>query len=84
VTDIMDRLDVVEEMRAIVVFHLAAEETHITPDARFIEDLGADSLDVHEIIMSCEEKFNVNIPDYAAAKVVTVGDAVALIKAQLG
>jgi acyl carrier protein len=60
--------DIAAEVRDILVFHLGAEEAQITDDARLIEDLGADSLDVVEIVRSCEEKFDIDIPTRAAAK----------------
>jgi acyl carrier protein len=65
----------------IIVVHLAAEETRITEDAKFIDDLGADSLDVFEVTMSFEEEFDIDIPDHAVENLVTVGDAIAFIKA---
>ena len=61
--------------------HLAAEETMITEDARFIGDLGADSLDVFEVTMSFEEEFDIVIPNHAVENLVTVGDAIAFIRA---
>jgi acyl carrier protein len=76
VTDIADRV------RKIIVMHLASEETKITEDARFIGDLGADSLDVFEVTMSFEEEFDIDIPDNAVASLVTVGDAIAFIRAR--
>jgi acyl carrier protein len=58
-------------------------KTKITQNARLVEDLGADSLDLFEVVMSCEEKFNIDIPNVAAMGFVTVGDAVEYIKAKL-
>lgn len=74
VTDIAARV-----RKVIVMHHLAAEETKITEDAKFIDDLEADSLDVVELVISFEEEFNILIPDYVTEKLVTVGDAVAFI-----
>ncbi len=54
--------DVATEVRDILVFHLGADERRLTDDARLTEDLGADSLDVVEIVMSCEERFAIAIP----------------------
>jgi acyl carrier protein len=74
--------DVAERVRKIIVMHLAAEEARITEDAKFIGDLGADSLDVFEVTMSFEEEFDIDIPDHAVEKIVTVGDAIAFIRAK--
>jgi acyl carrier protein len=75
--------DIAAEVRDILVFHLGSEEAKLTDNAKLIDDLGADSLDVVEFVMSCEEKFNIDIPNHVATKLVTVGDAVAFIKAHL-
>jgi acyl carrier protein len=75
--------DIAAEVRDILVFHLGAEEAQITDDARLIEDLGADSLDVLKFVRSCEEKFDIDIPTHAAAKFVTFSDAVEFIKLQV-
>ena len=61
---------------------LAGEETRITEDSKFKGDLGADSLDVFEVTMSLEEEFDIDIPDNAVANLVTVGDAIAFIRAR--
>jgi acyl carrier protein len=74
--------DIAAEVRDILVLHLGADETKITENARLVEDLGADSLDVFEVIVSCEEKFNIDIPNDAATTFVTVGDAIEYIKAK--
>ena len=71
--------DIAGEVRDILVFHLGSKETQLTDDARLIDDLGADSLDVVEVVMSCEEKFNIDIPNDVATKFVTVGDVVGFI-----
>ena len=73
--------DIAERVRKIIIMHLAAEETMITEDARFIGDLGADSLDVFEVTMSFEEEFDIVIPNHAVENLVTVGDAIAFIRA---
>ena len=75
--------DVSAEVRDILAFHLGAEEQRLTDDTRLHEDLGADSLDVVEIVMSCEERFGVEIPNRAATTLSTVGDAVRCIEAQI-
>ncbi len=74
--------DIAKEVRDILVFHLGSEEAKLTDNARLIDDLGADSLDVVEVVMSCEEKFNVDIPNDVATKFVTVGDIVAFLRAR--
>lgn len=63
---------------------LGVEEGDVTLGATFIDDLGADSLDTVELIMSLEEEFGIEIPDEAAEKILTVGDAVSFIEAHLG
>ena len=72
--------DVFEKVKKIIVEQLSAEEAEVVPDASFIEDLGADSLDIVELIMALEEEFGVEIPDEDAEKITTVGDAVAYIQ----
>jgi acyl carrier protein len=72
--------DVFEKVKKIIVEQLSAEESEVTPEASFIEDLGADSLDIVELIMALEEEFGVEIPDEDAEKITTVGDAVKYIQ----
>ncbi len=69
-----------EKVKKIIVEVLNVEEGDITPDTTFIDDLGADSLDVFQIIMGLEEEFDIEIPNEEAEKIVTVGDAVDQIK----
>ena len=71
--------DVAEGIRDILVFHLGCEEKHLTDDAKLVADLGADSLDIVEVMMSCEERFGIDIPNHVATTLVTVGDAVECI-----
>lgn len=73
--------DVAERVKKIVVEHLGVDAAKVTEAASFIDDLGADSLDTVELVMAFEEEFNVEIPDDAAEKIQTVGDAVNFIKA---
>lgn len=73
--------DVNERVKKIVVNYLNVEEEKVTEKASFIDDLGADSLDTVELVMAFEEEFGVEIPDDAAEKIQTVGDAVDFIKA---
>ncbi len=71
--------DIAERVKKIVVEHLGVEEGKVTEGASFIDDLGADSLDTVELVMAFEEEFNVEIPDDAAEKIQTVGDAISFI-----
>ena len=72
--------DVNERVKKIVVNYLGVEEAKVKEDASFIDDLGADSLDTVELVMAFEEEFGVEIPDDAAEKIQTVGDAISFIK----
>ena len=69
-----------ERVKKIVVEHLGVEAEKVTEDASFIDDLGADSLDTVELVMAFEEEFGIEIPDDAAEKIQTVGDAIGFIK----
>lgn len=69
-----------EKLRDIIVEVLNVDENEVTMESTFIDDLGADSLDVFQIIMGIEEEFNIEIPNEEAEKIVTVGDAVEQIK----
>lgn len=71
--------DVAERVKKIVIEHLGADSAKVVEAASFIEDLGADSLDTVELVMAFEEEFGVEIPDDAAEKIVTVGDAVSFL-----
>jgi acyl carrier protein len=75
--------DVASEFREILVFHLGVELERLTDGARLQEDLGADSLDRVEIVMSCEERFDIEIPNQSAGRFTTVGEAVSFLEAQL-
>ena len=72
--------DVADRVKKIVVEHLGVDEDKVAEGASFIDDLGADSLDTVELVMAFEEEFSVEIPDDAAEKIQTVGDAVNFIK----
>ena len=72
-----------EKLRDIIVEVLNVDETEVTMESTFIDDLGADSLDVFQIIMGIEEEFDIEIPNEQAEKIVTVGDAVEQIKAAM-
>ena len=69
-----------EKVKGIIVDQLGVTDTSVTMEASFIDDLGADSLDIVEVIMALEEEFDMEIPDADAEKVVTVGDVVDYIK----
>ena len=69
-----------DKVKKIVVEQLGVEESEIQMESSFIEDLGADSLDIVELIMALEEEFDIEIPDSDAEKITTVGDAVEYIK----
>ena len=69
-----------EKLRDIIVEVLNVDETEVTMESTFIDDLGADPLDVFQIIMGIEEEFDIEIPNEEAEKIVTVGDAVEQIK----
>jgi acyl carrier protein len=73
--------DVAERVKKIVVEHLGVDESKVTDNASFIDDLGADSLDTVELVMAFEEEFGCEIPDDAAEKIITVKDAVSFIEA---
>ena len=75
-------IDIAEEVREVVVFHLGPGKTAMTEDAR-LTDLGADSIDIYEVIMSLEEKFNINIDDRDAQGLITIGDTIAFIKSKV-
>ncbi|HEX4737806.1 MAG TPA: acyl carrier protein [Allosphingosinicella sp.] len=70
-----------DRVKKIVVEHLGVEESKVTEEASFIDDLGADSLDIVELVMAFEEEFGVEIPDDAAEKITTVRDAIDYIDA---
>jgi len=73
-----------DRVKKIVVEHLGVEQDKVTEDASFIDDLGADSLDIVELVMAFEEEFGVEIPDDAAEKISTVKDAIDYIDSNKG
>ena len=73
--------DVASRVKAIIVDKLSVEESEVTNEASFTNDLGADSLDTVELIMAFEKEFGLSIPDDQAEKISTVGDAIAYIEA---
>ena len=69
-----------EKVKSIIVEQLGVDANEVTPEASFVDDLGADSLDTVELVMALEEHFDLQIPDEDAEKIVTVGDAIQYIK----
>lgn len=76
-------LSVEEKVKKIVGEQLGVDEEEITPDASFVEDLGADSLDTVELVMAFEEEFSIEIPDEDAEKIITVQNSVDYIKERI-
>jgi acyl carrier protein len=76
-------MDVAAKVKDIIVKQLGVDAEKVTPDASFVDDLGADSLDVVELVMAFEEEFEVEIPDEAAEKIATVKDAIEFLKKQM-
>ena len=74
--------NVEEQVKKIVVDHLGIEEAKVKPEAKFIDDLGADSLDTVELVMAFEEEFGSEISDNEAEKILTVGDAIKFIESK--
>ena len=68
--------EIAERVKKIVVEHLGVEESKVVPEASFIDDLDADSLDTVELVMLLEEEFDIEIPEDAAEKITTVGDVI--------
>ncbi len=76
--------DVEEKVKDIIVEELGVEREKLTAEARFMEDLGADSLDTVELVMAFEKEFDIDIPDEEAEKLRTVGDAMKYLHEKLG
>lgn len=74
-------MSVEQKVKEIIVEQLGVEESQVTDNAKFVEDLGADSLDTVELVMALEEEFSLEIPDTDAEKIRSVGDAINYIKA---
>ena len=74
------RMEEFDRVKEVIVDQLGADESAVTMDASFVDDLGADSLDIVELIMGLETEFDIEIPDEEAEKIRTVGDAVNYIK----
>lgn len=73
-------MDILEKVKAVVVEKLGVEPEKVTPEARFIEDLNADSLDIVELVMGLEDEFGLEISDEEAENIRTVGDAIKFIE----
>lgn len=76
--------DIESRVKDIIINELGVEAEKVTPEASFVEDLGADSLDTVELVMAFEEEFGIEIPDEDAEKMQTVGDAIEYIGQQQG
>ena len=74
--------EIEEQVKKIVIDHLGIEESKVTPESKFIDDLGADSLDTVELVMAFEEAFDVEIPDEKAETILTVGDAISHLESK--
>ena len=74
--------DIDEQVKKIVVDHLGIDESKVTSESKFIDDLGADSLDTVELVMAFEEKSSIEIPDDAAETILTVQDAINFIESK--
>ena len=68
------------KLKELIVQQLGVSESEVVPEAKFIDDLGADSLDLVELVMALEDEYGIEIPDEDAEKIVTVGDALEYIK----
>ena len=77
----MEREEILEKVKEVIVDQLTVEEDDVNEEASFVDDLGADSLDIVELVMALEEQFGISIPDEEAENIKTVGDAVAYIEA---
>ena len=80
----MTKADVLARLKEIIIDRLDVEEDQINPEASFVEDLGADSLDIVELIMGIEEEFAIESPDEDAEKLTTVGEAINYACSKLG
>jgi acyl carrier protein len=83
-TATMDKAEIETRVRKVLAEQLAVDEAQVVPDARFAEDLNADSLDLVEAVLALEEEWNIDIPEEEMEGVKTVGQAVALVEQKLG
>ena len=72
-----------EKVKELIVQQLGVSESEVVPDAKFVDDLGADSLDLVELVMALEDEYGIEISDEDAEKILTVGDAVVYIKERM-
>jgi acyl carrier protein len=79
----MDHDEIFGKVKDVIVDQLSADEDDVTLEASFIDDLGADSLDIVELVMALEDSFSISIPDEEAESIKTVGDAVEFIAANM-
>jgi len=77
-------MDIEKRVKEIIVEQLGVNESEVTPEAKFVDDLGADSLDLVELVMALEEEYNMEISDEDAEKILTVGDAIEYIQTHVG
>lgn len=75
--------EIAAKVKSIIIDKLGVEESEVTPEASFTNDLGADSLDTVELIMEFEKEFNISIPDDQAENIATVGDAISYLEANV-
>ena len=80
----MDRKEIETKVRKVLAEQLAVDEGQVTPEARFAEDLNADSLDLTEAVLALEDEMGIEIPEDEMEKVKTVGQAIDLVAAKLG
>jgi acyl carrier protein len=73
-------MDIEKRVKEIIVEQLSVNESEVKPEAKFVDDLGADSLDLVELVMALEEEYNMEISDEDAEKILTVGDAIEYIR----
>lgn len=73
-------MSITEKVKKMIVEQLGVNEAEVVPEAKFIDDLGADSLDIVELIMALEDEYGIEIPDEDAEKIETVGDAIKYIE----
>lgn len=75
--------EIASKVKSIIIDKLGVEDSEVTPEASFTNDLGADSLDTVELIMEFEKEFNISIPDDQAENIATVGDAISYLEANV-
>jgi acyl carrier protein len=76
-------MSIEKRVKEIIVEQLGVNESEVTPEAKFVDDLGADSLDLVELVMALEEEYNMEISDEDAEKILTVGDAIEYIQSHI-